>query len=226
MVRADRGDVELGEGARRRFRGQAAKRLRVLVEGEEADDRQRRDAAYGRDRGEQLVEVVERLDREEIDAAALEEARLLGEDRLAILGGTTEGADRAGDEHVRAGDLAGIACDLDGRLVDRRDLVLEVVLGELAPVRAERVRLDDVGSGADESQMEREDALGRAHVRLLRTPEACHGARDEHSHATVADERRPAREPLEEATHRAIPAVRPVKFAGQHSPGDRSSTLG
>ena len=113
-------------------------------------------ARTARDRGEELVELVERLDHEEVDAAALEQLRLLGEDGLAVLRRAAERADRPGDEDVRAGHLARVARDLHGGLVDRRDVVLEVVLGELAAVRAEGVRLDDVRAGADEAEVERE----------------------------------------------------------------------
>ena len=73
VVRADRGDVELCERARRLLRRDAAERLRVLVEGEQAHDRQRGDRAHRADRGEELVELVERLDHEEVDAATFEQ---------------------------------------------------------------------------------------------------------------------------------------------------------
>ena len=197
--------------------GDASERLRVLVEGQERDDRQRRDAAHRADRREQLVELVERLDHEEVDAATLEELRLLGEDGVAILHRPAERADRPGDEDVRAGHLTRVARDLHRGLVDRRDLVLEVVLGELAPVRAEGVRLDDVRAGADEAEVEREDALGRADVRLLGAAEPRDGARDERAHAAVADERRAVREALEEPAHRRIPP-RPLRLAPSYAP--------
>ena len=86
---------------------------------------------------------------------------------VAILHRAAERADRAGDEHVRTGHLARVARDLHRGLVDRRDVVFEVVLGELAAVRAEGVRLDDVRSRADEPEVERKDALRRSDVRLL-----------------------------------------------------------
>ena len=127
------------------------------------------------------------------------------EDGIAILHRAAERADRAGDEDVRAGHLARVARDLHRGLVDRRDVVLEVVLGELAAIRAERVRLDDVRAGADEAEVEREDALGRADVRLLGAAQPRDGARDERAHAAVADERRAVRESLEEPAHRRIP---------------------
>ena len=195
MIRADRGDVE-----RRRARAAASsaetppsvwasssKVSSATIGSEET-------AADGLDRGDELVEVVERLDHEEVDAASLEELRLLGEDGVTILRRAAERADRAGDEDVGAGDLARVARDLHCRLVDRRDVVLEVVLGELAAVRAERVRLDDLRAGPDEPEVEREHALGRAQVRLLGAAQPRDGARDERAHAAVADERRAARQ--------------------------------
>ena len=38
---------------------------------------------------------------------------------------------------------------------------------ELAPVRAERVRLDQLGARVDEADVQRDDRIGRAQVRLL-----------------------------------------------------------
>ena len=60
-----------------------------------------------------------------------------------------ERPDRAGDEHVAAGDLARLAREPHAGAVDRLELVLEEVLRELRPVGAERVRLDQLGAGAD-----------------------------------------------------------------------------
>ena len=86
VIRADRRDVERCERARRLLRRHAAERLRVLVEREQADDRKRRDCAHRVNRGEQLGELVERLDHEQVDAASFQKARLLGEDGVAVLG--------------------------------------------------------------------------------------------------------------------------------------------
>ena len=190
VIRADRRDVEIDEGARGILRGHAAQRLGVLVERQQADDRKRRDPPYGRDRDKQLVEVVEGLDHEEVDAAALEQPRLLGEHRLAILDRAAQRPDRARDEHLGAGHLPRVACDLHAGSVDCREIVLEIVLGELAAVRAEGVRLDDLRAGADEVEVERQHALRRANVRLLGTAQPRDGARDERPHPAVSDEGR------------------------------------
>ena len=83
MVRADRRDVE----RRKSFRGfasrHAGERLRLLVERHQRDHRQARDAAHGFDRVDELLEVVERLDHEQVRAAALEHAGLLARTRRA-----------------------------------------------------------------------------------------------------------------------------------------------
>src|SRR5439155_24161641 len=105
------------------------------------DDRELRDAAGCGDRGLELVQLVERLDHEQVDAPPIEDLGLLGEDRRALLGGealrVAEGADRACDEDLAAGDLACLARELDPSAVDPLQLVLEVELGKLATVRAE-----------------------------------------------------------------------------------------
>src|SRR5439155_29429 len=133
--------------------GQAGEGLSPFVEGEHGEDRQRGDATDGFDRRFELFEVEEGLDGEEVDAAALERCGLLGEDLCSFLWWhatrLAEGADGAGDEDVAAGNLARLAGELDAAGVDLVQLVFEVVRGELAPVRAERVRLDQVGAALD-----------------------------------------------------------------------------
>ena len=155
-----------------------------------------------------------RLDQQEVDAAALEQLGLLREDRPPLVPerAASGRADGAGDEDVAARDVARVAGELHAGLVDRLHVVLEVVRAELAPVRSERVRLDQVGAGADEAEVQRDDALRGAQVRLLRTAKARDGARDEDAHAAVADERRPLVQPLQE----------PIRHAG-HSTETRPS---
>ena len=131
--------------------------------------------------------------------------------------------DRACDEDVLPRDLARVARALDARADDRLELVLEVEPGQLAPVRAERVRLDQLGPGPDEAQVRRDDALGRADVRLLGAAQARHGAREQRAHAAVADDHGPARQALEEPAHSAQ-AIRPeVNHRSQPSSGDGSN---
>jgi hypothetical protein len=75
--------------------------------------------------------------------------------------------DRAADEDVAARDLARVAGQLHGSRVDALEVVLEVVLRELPPVRAERVGLDQVGARGDEADVGGDDRVRRAQVRLL-----------------------------------------------------------
>ena len=208
VVRPGRGDIELDEPLRRGLGRDAAERLAVGVEGHQRDDWERRHAAHGLDRGDELVEIEERLEHEQVDAAALEDLRLLAE-ALALLGGVepldvADRADRARDVDVRARHLSGLAREAHRRRVDPLELVLEVVPRQLAPVGAERVRLDQLGAGADEARVQGDDALGRAQVRLLRAAEARDCARDQRAHAAVGHDRRPGAEAvLEAARHRA-----------------------
>ena len=164
VVRAHRRDVELAQTLGCRACRDAGERLRVLVERQQRDDGERRDAAYGLDRLLELGEVVERLDHEEVDAAALEHGGLLRERREALVlrvADVAERPDRAGDVDVAAGHLARVARELHAGRVDLLELLLEEVRGELAPVGAERVRLDQLGAGTDEPEMEVDDALRR-----------------------------------------------------------------
>ena len=194
VVRAHRRHVEPAQVLGGSLRRDTGERLRVLVEGQQRHDRQRGDAAYRLDRLLELGEVVERLHHEEVDAAALEDGGLLRERREALVlrvADVAERPDRAADVDDTAGDLARVARELHAGGVDLLELLLEEVRGELAAVRAERVRLDELGAGADEPEMEVDDALGGADVRLLGAAQARHGARDEHAHAAVGGDRRP-----------------------------------
>src|SRR5439155_14359646 len=133
-----------------------------LVERHQRDDWKGRYVAHRVDRVIELTQVRERLDEEHVSSAALEDRRLLGVDlapdprrrRLA------ERADRSGDEHVLARDLAGVAGELHRGRVDVLEVVLEVMVRELAAVRAERVRLDELGARSYETDVERDHGLG------------------------------------------------------------------
>ncbi len=202
MVGAHRRNVELAQPLGRRAGRHACERLRVLVERQHRDDGETRDAAYRLDGLLELGQVVERLHREEVDAAAFEHSRLLGECFEAFLLGiahVAEWPDRAGDVDGATRHLARVTGELHARRVDLLQLLLEEVCGELAAVGAERIRLDQLGTGADEAEMEIDDAPRRAEVRLLGAAQARHGAGDQSSHATVGADRRPVAEPFEEA---------------------------
>jgi hypothetical protein len=126
---------------------------------------------------------------------------VLGEDQLAFLlevAHVAERTDRAGEEDVPAGDLACLASELHAARVDALELLLQVVLGELVAIRAKGVRLDQLGAGADEPEVQREHALRVAQICLLGAAQAAHRARDQRAHATVATNRRAVCQPLEE----------------------------
>ena len=181
---------------------EAGERLGACVECEHREDGQGGHAPNGLDRRFELLELEERLDGEEVHAASLEHRRLLGEDLDALLlrdARVTERPDRAGDEDVAAGHLAGVAGELDCGAVDLRQLVFEVLRCELAAICSERVRLDHVRAGLDEAHMELDDGFRRAQVRLFRDAHARGCARDEDAHAAVGDERGAGCEPFEEA---------------------------
>src|SRR5439155_18805008 len=127
--------------------------LRSLVEAEHRDDREAGDSLDALDRVDELLEIVEGLDDEEVGAAAFEDRRLLAEELApdARARGFAERPDRAGDEDVPPSGLARATRELHGLRVDSLELVLEEVVRELAPVRGERVRLDELGAGVHEA---------------------------------------------------------------------------
>ena len=154
---------------------------------------ERGDAAYRLDRDDELLEVEEGLDHEQVDAASLEHLRLRRVLR-AVLGRVehlelAERADRPGDEDVAPGDLARLAREPDGGGVDLLERLVEEDAGELAAVRPERVRLDQLGPGGDVARVDGDDALGRAEVRLLRAAQAGHGLRDQRPRPAVGHDR-------------------------------------
>ena len=207
VVRSDGGDVEPGKPLGGLGRTHAAGGIAVLVEGHQGDDRQRGLGAHGLDGGHQLVEVEERLDHEEVDAATLEYLRLLRVERRVVRDveglELAERADRPRDEDVPSRDLARLPCEAHTCGVDRLEVVLEEVGGELAPVGAERVRLDQLRAGPDEARVQRDHALGGAQVRLLGAAQPRHGARDDRAHAAVRHDHGACAEPLQEAIHGA-----------------------
>ena len=137
--------------------------------------------------------------QEEVDAASFEELGLLSEDRRAQVPPAAdfpERADRPRDEHVAPRDLPRLSRDLHGPFVDPLDVVLEVMGAELVAVRAEGVGLDQLRASADEPEVQGENALGGAEVRLFGAAETCDRARHERAHAAVADDRRPGSQPF------------------------------
>ena len=151
-------------------RADARERLGALVEGEQRDDRQCRDRADRVDRVDQLVEVVERLEHEQVGAAALEQRGLLREERAPVvlavacspIGPIAPPMKTSRPEISRASRASFTRSELIAPSSSSRKCARE-----LAPVGAERVRLDQLGARVDEAEVQRDDALGRAEVRLL-----------------------------------------------------------
>ena len=210
VIGADRGDVQRAQPLGRLLRADAGEGLCALVERHQRDDGQGRHPAHRLDRVDELLEVVERLDHEQVGAAALEDARLLGEQLVshARRRRLADRADRAGDEHVASRDLPRLAGELHRRRVDPFELVLHEVVGELAAVGAERVRLDQVGARVDEAHVERDHRLGRAKIRLLGRAEPGDGGRDQRAHAAVGDDRRAGLQALGEAVCHGVNLVK------------------
>jgi len=180
-----------------------------MVEGGRRDDGERRDSAHGLDRGLELVQLVERLDHEQVDSPPVQEQGLLGEDLAALLGRNrrqiAERADRSRDEDLAPRDLPRLPRELHARAVDALEVVLEVLLGQFPPVCAEGVRLDQVGTGPDEARVQGDNALRRADVRLLGAAEPRHRAGDQYPHSAVADDDRPVVQTLlESAAHAGL----------------------
>ena len=136
-----------------------ARHLRLVVEGQERDDRQRRDRRDRLDGDDELVEVEERLDHEEVDAPSFEYLRLLCVERAVLGRGEDlelpERADRARDEDVPSRHFARLACEAHAGRVDLLERVVEQQPRQLAPVRPEGVRLDQLRARGDVPRVHR-----------------------------------------------------------------------
>ena len=206
VVRSDRCHIESRESFGRRRRLDPTG-FGIVVKGKERHDRERRDATDGFDGRDELVEVEERLEHEQVDAAALEYPSLLRVQRPVLARvehlELAERADRTGDQHVPARHLACLACEAHRGRVDRLELVIELLRRQLAAVGAERVRLDQLGTRTDVARVHGDDALGRPQVRLLGAPQAGCCAGEQRAHAAVGHDRRARAEPFEEVRHSA-----------------------
>ena len=90
--------------------------------------------------------------------------------------------------------------------VDPLEVVLEEVLRQLAPVRAEGVRLDQLGAGVDEADVHRHDRVRGAQIRLLGQRRRGTAAESSDAHAAVGDDRRPGAQTFGEAPGHAARA--------------------
>ena len=129
--------------------GVPSRRVAVVLDGHLRDDRQRAHAADGGDRRADLVQVAERLEDEEIDAAVEEGLGLLAEVLLGLvpshpaprLDAKAERTDRAGDVGRSARALAR---QPGSRFVDVAQTIGEAKRAQLDAVGAERVGLEHV----------------------------------------------------------------------------------
>ena len=226
-VRPDCRDSQIPKARDRLRPTHARERLGVLVEGELGDDRERGHGAHRFDRGDELVQLEERLDHVEVDASALQDPGLLAEDLAGVLRAlaprqVAERPDRAGDEHRLPGDIARLARKAHSRVQDLLQPVVEELGRELAPVCPERVRLDQLGARANEPEVNPDDCLGSLEIRLLRAAKAGHRRGDERAGAAVGDDHAAFVEPLLRPAHepslaRRTRAERPeLVVAGLH----------
>ena len=113
------------------LRRRAVERVAVLFGRHLRDDRQVRHAAHGVDRGADLVQVAERLEDEQVDAAVGERLRLLAEILARLVdAGLAPRLDADAERPDRAGDVGLLArrraraicapCDVDRRAAGRR----------------------------------------------------------------------------------------------------------
>ena len=143
--------LELGREALRR---RAVERVAVLLGRHLRDDRQVADAAHRVDRGAHLVQVAERLEDEQVDAAVDQRLRLLAEVLARLVdAGLAPGLDADAERADRAGDVGLLARRVARNprplFVDRVQPVGEAERSELDAVRAEGVGFDHVRAGAD-----------------------------------------------------------------------------
>jgi hypothetical protein len=120
-----------------------------------------------------LVEVSERLENEDVDAAVAQPRHLLAEDPAGLVGtrrsvwleANSERANRTRDEDD---PVAGrFSRQLGGAPIEIVDLRLEPVLRELDPVRAEAVRLDRFGARLEVRLVNRAHEVGCPRVQFI-----------------------------------------------------------
>ena len=169
-------------------------------------DRQVGRVSRGGDRGQEFGQVGEGLQHQEVGPAFeegcdlfFEGRRRLGDadapDRLELL---ADRADRAGQEDRLAGDLAGLASQLDRPNVDVTNPAVEAMAGELDAVGAEGIGLDQLGAGGNVRSVDFLDDFGLREIEFVEGTLEADAARVElGAHGPVAQQRPPAK-PLEE----------------------------
>ena len=162
----------VGAGDDQQVRGRlgcpAVGQAELLAERHRGDDREVRRGADLGDRQQELVQVVERLEDEQVDAALQQPIELLAEGRprrrvadpeIAVRR-TAQRADRPANERIPAGDIACLAGQLRGPSVQARRDVAQAPAREPDPVRTEGRRLDEVGPGVEVLPVDRADQVG------------------------------------------------------------------
>ncbi len=161
------------EVGRERLDGRAVEAAAVLLRRHLRDDGQRRDAAHGANRREDLVQVAKRLEHEEIDAAFDQRLGLLAERRLGLLDGRAAprlDAERRAGRSIRPPTprlRAAVRAIARALRVDETHGVGQAEVGQLEPVGAERVRLDDVGARAHVLRVHLGDQIRLREVQLV-----------------------------------------------------------
>ncbi len=144
------------------FRRRPVETVAVLLGRHLRHDGQRADLPHRRNRGANLVEVAERLEDKEVNAALDQGLGLVAEELLRFVdAGLSPRLDPNAERTNRAGDVdtfAAVPTVLAGRRaarnprpfeIDRPDLLAQPEGAQLHPVGAEGVGLDDVGAGPD-----------------------------------------------------------------------------
>ena len=153
-----------------------------------------RDRAHATHRGTELAEIAERFEHEEVDAALGERLGLLTKRRFRLVEpGLAPGLDADAQRTDRARHVGLFARDVPGDLrtlpVDGTHAIGETERGQLDAIRAERVRLEDVGAGAEVLPVDLGHQVLLRQVQLVETAIEEDALRVEHrSHRPVADQ--------------------------------------
>ena len=182
----------------RHLRPGAVGQDQVLAEGQRGDDRQVGRLAGDLDRDEQLVEVDERLQDDDVDAALEQAVQLFAEcvspDRIRLASGAPpgrlEGPDRAANERLAPGHVTCFAGQRGGPAIEQPNADLQAGRRQPEPVRPERQRLDQLGARREVFPVGGPDEVRPAHdelfqARSLGNPPAV----EERAHAAIGQQR-------------------------------------
>ena len=192
-------DADHGRAAPLEFRSEAfgrgaVQRVTVLLGGHLRDDRQVRYASHRVDSGTHLVQVTKRFEDEELDAAFGERRRLLAEIFARFVdAGFAPRFDADAERPYRARDVRAIVRrvtrDSRALCVDRVESVGQAERSKFDAVRAECIRLDDIGARTNVFLMDFRDEIRLRHVQRIEALVDEHALRVQHrAHRAVADE--------------------------------------